>query len=188
VERGRRAGGYDGVPSTLTLSVLAGLTVAGAAAGVTLGHSAIAEINPAYFREPETRFHSALAPNISQDWDQVQAHEYDAAAGATQCVGCASGPVPDYPVTYVPGRDPYVDTAAVTRWPAAPRPAAAAVRQETQIVYVDSPAVPDPAQERIVRYASYPVTEDEARAMAERDSQADVKASAPAAQEVAATQ
>jgi hypothetical protein len=169
----------------LTLSVVGGLSIAGAALGVTLGRSAIGEINPAYFHEPETRFHAALAPNLSQDWDQVQAHEYDASATAAQCIGCVDGPIPDYPVDYVPGRDPYVDTASVTRWPARSRQTVPAVRETTEVVYVQAAAAPDPARERIVRYASYPVTEDEARAMAERDSEAEAPVPAP---EIAATQ
>jgi hypothetical protein len=170
------------VPSTLTLSVVGGLSIAGAALGVTLGRSAIGEINPAYFHEPETRFHAALAPNLSQDWDQVQAREYDASATAAQCIGCVNGPVPDYPVDYVPGRDPYVDSTAVTRWPARPPAAVVTVREAPKVVQVEAPA-PDPARERIVRYASYPVTQEEAQAMAERDSEAE----APAP-EIAATQ
>jgi hypothetical protein len=169
----------------LTLSAVGALSIAGAALGVGLGHSAIGEINPAYFREPETRFHAALAPNISQDWDQVQAREYDAAATSTQCIGCVNGPVPDYPIDYVPGRDPYVDTTAVTRWTAGPRQAVPATRETTQVVYVQAAPAPDPARERIVRYASYPVTQEEAQAMAERDAQAEAPAPAP---EIAATQ
>jgi hypothetical protein len=157
------------MPSTLTLSVIGTLSIAGAAVGVQLGHAAIGEINPAYFREPETPFHAALAANAPQDWDGVQAQE-QAPVPITSCIGCVNGPPPEYPVDYVPGRDPYVDTAAVTRWPAPERRAAAAPAVETaQVVYAE--AAPDPARERIVRYGSYPVTQEEAQAQAQAQGQ-----------------
>ena len=41
------------MPATTTLPIMAGLSILGAALGVSLGRSAIAEINPAYFSEPE---------------------------------------------------------------------------------------------------------------------------------------
>lgn len=175
------------MPSTLTLSVIGALSVAGAATGVYLGHAAIDEINPAYFHEPETTFHSALAANAPSNWEQVQAQE-QSAVPITSCIGCINGPLPDYPVDYVPGHDPYVDTAAVTRWPARTRQAPAA---ESPVVYAEE--APAPVRERIVRYASYAVTQDEADAMAKRDAEAsanagpDAVAQAPAT-EVAATQ
>jgi hypothetical protein len=158
--------GYGHVPSTLTLTAIAGLSIVGAALGVHLGHSAIGEIDPAYFRDPPVPFHSALAPNLQQDWAQVQATEYgQVAAPITQCIGCIDGPVPDYPVEYVPGRDPYVDTAS-SGWPPKAR-RVAIVEQDPEPVQVE--AAPDPVRERIVRYSSYPVTQEEAREMAASD-------------------
>jgi hypothetical protein len=157
--------GYADVPNTLTLSMLAGLSIAGAAIGVQLGRSAINEIDPAYFRDPEVAFHGDLAANRGPDWAQVQAQEYAAAATpVTQCIGCVGRPVPDFPVEYVPGRDPYVNFAP-DRWSPPVRHARAEVAEVA--AYVE--AEPDPVRERIVRYASYPVTQEEAREMAERD-------------------
>ena len=175
--------GYGGVPSSLTLSVIGALTVAGAGLGLHLGRSAISEIDPAYFRDPEVSFHADLAANRGPDWAQVQAQEYAASASpVTQCIGCVGGPQPDYPVEYVPGRDPYVSFAA-DRWPATTRQ----VRTERVVEVVEEPAYeraePDPAHARIIRYASYPVTQEEAREMAERDSARE----APA-EDIAATQ
>ena len=146
------------MPATTTLPIMAGLSILGAALGITLGKSAISEINPAYFSDPEDSFHSDLVPYRSPDWAQVQAAEYRAAQQAvvigdlgSGCIGCR-----DYPVEYVPRHDPAVDGyrqgyedgyAAM-----APKPAT--------IVVVETPA-PDPARERIQAYASYPVSSDE---------------------------
>jgi len=177
------------MPNTLTLSALGALSIAGAALGWQLGHASVAEINPAYFREPETTFHAALAANAPQGWDQVQRQEYSQSeVPITSCIGCVNGPLPDYPVAYVPGRDPYIETAAVTRWPAqdrqAPRPQAAP-EETNELAAADPEPAPDPARARIVRYGSYPVTQEEARAKA--DQKAEDADQAPAA-EIAATQ
>jgi hypothetical protein len=185
-ERGEADLGYDRMANTLTLSALGALSIAGAALGWQLGHASVAEINPAYFKEPETTFHAALAANAPQSWDQVQRQEYSQVeVPVTSCVGCVNGPLPAYPVAYVPGRDPYIETAAVTRWPAQARQARTAPEATEQVAYAEPEPKPDPARERIVRYGSYPVTQDEARAMA--DQKTDDAAEAPAA-EIAATQ
>jgi len=176
------------VPNTLTLSALGALSIAGAALGWQLGHASVAEINPAYFKERETSFHAALAANAPQGWDQVQRQEFSQGEDPiTSCIGCVNGPLPDYPVAYVPGRDPYIETAAVTRWPAQERQARVAPEAQEQAAVAEpvQEAKTDPARDRIVRYGSYPVTQDEARAMA--DQKADTAAETPAA-EIAATQ
>jgi hypothetical protein len=143
------------MPATTTLPIMAGLAILGAAAGVNLGRSAISEINPAYFSEPEESFHADLAPYRSPDWAQVQASEYRAAQQpvlvgdlGSGCIGCR-----DYPVEYVPRHDSAVDGYSDGYAASAPQPA--------QIVIVETPAAPDPARERIQAYASYPVSSDE---------------------------
>ncbi|HEX8571405.1 MAG TPA: hypothetical protein VF759_01490 [Allosphingosinicella sp.] len=142
------------MPATTTLPVLAGLSILGAALGINLGRSAISEINPAYFSDPEESFHSDLVPYRSPDWAQVQAAEYRAAQQpvlvgdlGSGCIGCR-----DYPVEYVPRHDPAVDGYQDGYAASAPAPA--------QVVIVETPA-PDPARERIQAYASYPVSSDE---------------------------
>jgi hypothetical protein len=176
------------MPNAVTMTVLAGLAVAGTALGVGLGRSAIEEINPAYLQDKEARFHGDLAANHPENLDQVQSREYAQAPAIASCIGCLAGPPPPFPVEYVPGRDPYVDTSA-RAWPgrvrAAQVQAAQVVPATAQVVPVQEPQAPDPARERIVRYSSYPVTQEEARTMAERDS---AKAGAPAAEGLAATQ
>ena len=139
---------------SLTLPVIAGLSLIGAASGVFLGRSAVAEINPAYFREPQAKFHADLVPYRSPDWAQVQAGEFQQAALVTGwgdgCIGCRA-----YPVDYVPLHDPAVD-GYQDGWSASGTEAATATEE-----VADEPA-PDAEQERIVRYASYPVTSEEA--------------------------
>jgi hypothetical protein len=143
------------MPATTTLPIIAGLAILGAAVGVNLGRSAVAEINPAYFGDSDDSFHSDLVPYRSPDWAQVQAAEYHAAQQpvvvgdlGSGCIGCR-----DYPVEYVPQHDPAVDGYQDGYAASAPQPA--------QIVIVETPAAPDPARERIQAYASYPVTSGE---------------------------
>ena len=142
------------MPVSTSLPIMAGLSILGAALGITLGRSAIAEINPAYFSEAEDDFHADLIPYRSPDWAQVQRAEYIAAQQpvavgelGSGCVGCR-----DYPVAYVPKHDPAVDLYAGDDEASAPQPA--------QAVFVETPA-PDPARERIQLYSSYPVSSDE---------------------------
>jgi hypothetical protein len=144
------------MPVSTTLPVMAGLSILGAALGITLGKSAIAEINPAYFNEAEDDFHADLVPYRSPDWAQVHQAEYRAAQQpvlvgelGTGCVGCA-----DYPVAYVPRHDPAVDLYADGELLRAPEP--------TVVTVAQAPAqAPDPDRERIALYASYPVSSEE---------------------------
>ena len=142
------------MPVSTTLPVMAGLSILGAALGITLGKSAIAEINPAYFNEAEDDFHADLVPYRSPDWAQVHQAEYRAVQQpvrvgelGTGCIGCR-----DYPVAYVPSHDPAVDLYADGELLRAPEPT---------VVTVAAAAPPDPDRERIQLYASYPVSSEE---------------------------
>ncbi|MEA3053178.1 MAG: hypothetical protein QOG72_2081 [Sphingomonadales bacterium] len=136
------------MPYSVTLPVMAGLSLIGAGSGVYLGRSAIAEINPVHFHAPETRFHADLVPYRSPDWAQVQVGEYQQAALVTGlgdgCIGCR-----DYPVEYYPRHDPAVDASA-----SAPGPA---------LEFAEAAPEPerDPELARVERYASYPLTADD---------------------------
>lgn len=143
------------MPVSTTLPVMAGLSILGAALGITLGRDAIAEINPAYFNAAEDDFHADLVPYRSPDWAQVHQAEYRAVQQpvlvgqlGTGCVGCA-----DYPIAYVPRHDPAVDYSTETV-------VETSVLQPIQAAVVETPA-PDPARERIQLYSSYPVTSEE---------------------------
>jgi hypothetical protein len=142
------------MPVSTTLPVMAGLSILGAALGITVGKSAIAEINPAYFNEAEDDFHADLVPYRGSDWAQVQQAEYRAAQQPVRvgelgsgCVGCS-----DYPVAYVPRHDPAVDLYADGELLRAPEPT---------VVTVAAAAPSDPDRELIQLYASYPVSSDE---------------------------
>jgi len=140
------------MPVSTTLPIMAGLSILGAALGVTLGKSAIAEINPAYFNEAEDDFHADLVPYQSPGW--AQASQYQGAQQpvvvgelGSGCIGCRT-----YPVEYVPRHDPAVDYYAEGELLRAPEP--------TVVTVAQAPA-PDPARERIQAYASYPVSSEE---------------------------
>lgn len=144
------------MPVSTTLPIMAGLSILGAALGITLGKSAVAEINPAYFNEAEDDFHADLVPYRSPDWAQVHRAEYRAAQQpvlihdlGSGCVGCRT-----YPVAYVPRHDPAVDLAVEGELLRAPEPTNAPA-------VVESAPAADPDRERIVRYASYPVSSEE---------------------------
>ncbi|HYE29503.1 MAG TPA: hypothetical protein VEA61_14885 [Allosphingosinicella sp.] len=156
------------MPATTTLPIMAGLSILAAAVGISLGRSAIAEINPAYFSDPEESFHSDLVPYRSPDWAQVHAAEYRAAQQpvlvgdlGSGCIGCR-----DYPVEYVPVHDPAVEGYH-------PEPYAASVPQPAQVVIVETPAAADPDRDRIQLYSSYPVSGEESPARDEPAAAAD---------------
>jgi hypothetical protein len=145
------------MPASTTLPIVAALALIGSAAGVTLGRSAIAEIDPAYFTDPEVPFHADLASNRGTDWAQVQALEYQQASAAdglgTGCVGCRA-----FPAEYAPRHEPAVD-GYQDGWTASARFAAAPAE-----AMVEEEMEPDPERADIVRYASYRVSEDEREA------------------------
>jgi hypothetical protein len=143
------------MPVSTTLPIMAGLSILGAALGVGLGRSAIAEINPAYFNEAEDSFHADLVPYRSPDWAQVHSAEYRAAQQpvivgelGSGCIGCR-----DYPVEYVPRHDPLVDRYVEGGLLRAPEP--------TNVATVETPPAADPERERIQLYSSYRVSSEE---------------------------
>ena len=143
----------------VTLPILALLAVAGAGGGVWLGHSAIAEVDPAYFRDGEVSFHADRVPNRSPDWAQVQAHEY-VEASTIQGLGdgCFDCGVPPIQLHSAPA-----PTVYEVRWSDGGDAAAEAV----PAVLVEEE--PDPELERVVLYSSYPITTREAEAREARE-------------------
>jgi hypothetical protein len=135
------------MPHSTNLIVLGALCAAGIAAGITLGHATVGDINPANLKNEDPPFYSDLAPGGRNgdgqrgDWQQVQAQEYQAAQGPpppAACLDCA------WPVDPAPKHDPAVDRA-LEAWTPPSEPMRAVVP--------DAPADPDVA--RIVRYAGY---------------------------------
>ena len=84
---------------SLTLPAVGLLALAGIGAGIHLGHSAIAEINPAYFSEPSTRFHADLSANrpLASAPPTLLSDAKDPALG-TGCIGCRTYPEEYYPI------------------------------------------------------------------------------------------
>ena len=156
-----------------TLPLIAGLSIVGAAGGVWLGRSAIAEIDPAYYSSPADRFHADQVPYRSPEWAQVQAADYQqqglVEGLGTGCMGCGaqSGDIV-YAAPAVAGYgDAWTAGAAAQAEPVAPAAAPA----------------PDPDLERVLRYASYAVSSEEAAraaaqaALAEEESEPEAYAS-----------
>ena len=89
-----------------TLTMIGGLSILAATAGVSLGREAAGAIDPVFFQPDESRFYTDLAPNrdsgISQPDpggnDYLQA-DYSYLAAATR----------DYPIDYHPRHDRSVD-------------------------------------------------------------------------------
>jgi hypothetical protein len=130
-----------------TFSIVAGLSLVGAAAGLHLGRATVSGIDPIFFGETDDpRFHSELVPNRpSTDEAPLSSPEDYAAVPITGCVGCRS-----FPEEYRPSRDPIVD-AEINDYPASVAYAAADYAEP-----VGEPA-PDPEREAVVRYASWAV-------------------------------
>ena len=143
------------MPQSLTIATLSVLAVAGSVTGVYLGRSAIAEINPAYYDEPETRFHADMVPSppgfdapVTRAGYLTQAERQRALGSG--CVGCRT-----YPEEYYPVHDSSVDKyqpgyAEMEEAPAA-QPAVYSPKPQDDGRAADFAAVE--------RYASYPVVE-----------------------------
>lgn len=141
----------------IALPAIAGLAVLGAVGGVWLGKSAISEINPAYFSEPETRFHADLAANRSPDWARVQATELQQASMGEDygrfCLGCIDYPEDPHPVR-VHQAEGWDDS-----W------TAEAPYEEPEVYTASAETVPveraDPEWQRVQLYAASRVSADE---------------------------
>ena len=134
------------MPQAMTLPIIGVLAVAGVGAGIQLGHSALAEINPIYYSKPATRFHSDLVPNPPSGSAPVMelTRIETAAALGTGCVGCRA-----YPEEYFPIHDDSVDAEPAVYAMDGDKVRVAAVREEVD---------PDAARlmeeiKRVERYA-----------------------------------
>jgi hypothetical protein len=104
----------------MTLPLIGALALAGVGAGVQLGHAALSEINPVYFSDPPTRFHSDLVANppSTSPPQLVAASAEDPNALGAGCVGCRTYPEEYYPVHDAAIEDPsgvYADEGAKVR-------------------------------------------------------------------------
>lgn len=89
----------------LTISTVGVLALLGIGAGVHLGYAAIAEINPIYYEEAQTRFHADLSPNRRSDSaPEMMLVNAGDPAPRSDCVGCRT-----YPEEYYPIHDASID-------------------------------------------------------------------------------
>ena len=156
------------MPWKRTLPKLAGLCVVGAASGLWLGGAAVGEIDPFFYSAPEPTFVSDRMAYRSPDWAEVQIGEYRQ-DGLLEGIG--AGPMPGA-VYASPAVASYGES-----WSAASAEQAEPVRvwsgreqwaEPAQPVRVWSSgemvaerAEPDPERQRVERYASYRITEEE---------------------------
>ncbi len=136
----------------VALPAMAALSIAGAAIGVQLGRSAIAEINPLYFSEPQqARFFADLAPKAYRlgagAWSDSSESWFNElnVSGRDPCLDCSRNFV-----------EPETVEAALPDWDES----TPGDRPETEGVAED----PDSGRRarQIELYASFPVTAEEA--------------------------
>ena len=142
------------MPQPMTLAVIGGLSLVGAAAGTWAGRAAIAEINPAYFGASEDRFHADRVPYRSPDWAQAESggvEEVQLVQGLGD--GCLTCGAPE-----ILAAPPVVPALYSEQWVQD----ATAAAEPTAILVGE--AEPDPEMERVQRYSSYPVSAEEAEA------------------------
>lgn len=132
--------------SRATFPALALLAAVGAGTGVYLGRAAVAEINPAYFSEPESRFHGDLVPYGGAGTAGYRAGELSSAnldqALGKSCVGCRA-----YPEEVVLVHRGTAGKAEVGYAEMASEPVRAVAYEQT----------PTPEFAAVERYSSYPV-------------------------------
>jgi hypothetical protein len=142
------------MPQPMTLAVVGALTLVGAGVGTWAGRAAIAEINPAYFNRSDDSFHADRVPYRSPGWAETDTgvrEDVQLAHGlGNGCLTCGApemaAAAPVMPAVY---GEQWVQDASAAAEPAA-------------ILFVE--AEPDPERERVQRYASYPVSAEEAEA------------------------
>lgn len=144
----------------VALPAMAALSIAGAAVGVELGRSAIAEINPVYFSTPQAaRFFADLTPKAyrlgSSAWSDSTDYWFNElnASGRSACLDCSGNFV-----------EPESVEAALPEWDASAPPSD---RAEAE------PEAEDPDRgltaSQIELHASFPVTAEEAYERTRRD-------------------
>jgi hypothetical protein len=93
-----------------TMPILSGLAILATIAGVSLGRSAVAEINPVHYKPPTSSFYADLVPYRSSgsvQADLAGSDYFQAEPAYSADPGC--GTCDDYPVEYRPRHDKSVD-------------------------------------------------------------------------------
>ncbi len=154
------------------LTTFAALSVAGSVGGVYLGRAAVAEINPLYYSQPETRFHADMVPYRPSEAAGYRAGELSQAnldqALGRGCVGCLTYPE-EVILVHRGQAEKYVGGGAEI----AAEPVQVAAVEQT----------PQPEFAAVERYTSYPVV-----AEAELPQEAEVGETAPQVELAAASE
>lgn len=136
-------------PMNIVMTAL--LAVLGVGTGVHLGRSAIAEINPLYYSEPQAGASYAELSGYGRPREAsppAGEPEYAMAGLGTGCIGCRT-----YPEEYYPQTEPQVDGYAAS---------ARAPREELVPQYaVYEAGAYAQASDEVTAYSNYPVSEDE---------------------------
>ena len=141
------------------LPIVAAMSAIGAGTGIWLGHAAVGDIDPVFFSNAPTSFVADRVASRPPDWAGVQIGEYQQ-QGLLDGISAAP---PSNAVYAAPAIATYGDSwAADTVQETEPvratayRPAAEPVREDVREMPVDPDLV------RVHRYASYPVSREEA--------------------------
>jgi hypothetical protein len=151
----------EAVPHSLTLPIAAGVAIVGSAGGIWLGNSSISQINPAYYSDPETRFHADLAAQ-PPNWEQAQVAGTEGTADGlgTGCIKCRDYPEEVYPSAAAYYREPNWSDPS-WRQVDGEEDGWAASAPETEVRVVRASAEADPEMERVQTYSAYRVSADE---------------------------
>lgn len=146
----------------LSLPMTTVLAIAGVGLGVHLGRDSVAQINPSFFdNSPPSRFYASLVPDPpSLAASGIRSPQHPDAIVLDDSGNCASCGLSGQAV-YLADGSGYDQAYAQWSDPAPARAIAAAH------VTGDAADAPDPALDRIERYASYPVTAEEAEQIEE---------------------
>ena len=144
---------------SLSLPMTAVLAIAGVGLGVHLGRESIAQINPSFYEgDTPTRFYASLVPSPpSFEVAGIKPPQHPDAIVLDDSGSCASCGI-DGQAVYMADGAGYEPAMAEWSEPAPPPVIPAAYRPG------ETPADPDLA--RIERYATYPITAEEAAPMA----------------------
>ena len=152
-----------------TLATLACLSLVGTAGGVWLGGAAVGEIDPFFFSTPESTFVTDRVAYRSPDWAEVQIGEYQQ-QGLVEGIGqgpvagavYAAPAVASYGESWAEAAEEQAVQPRAWAPRQAPRQARARTEEPVRVWTIEeAPAEQDPEWQRVERYASYVVAEEE---------------------------
>ena len=171
-ERRLRRFVLSAMTSRFALPAMCGSLLAAVAFGIHLGESSIGQINPIYFQGPAVHprdrgaaiDESSLPPPARPAYRDLYGWDEGEAARTAECYGCGQAR----------RRDAYAYSAEVPYFGSRDelRTAVREVRDELGERFAEAPDQLAARNEPVLRYAYYPITEDEAEAAAADDGKA----------------